>query len=176
MGCGNRQERCVYVGLARSVPTAWNERLLKQLSGAGEIGHDLLERAPAAARVTTDEAVRDAVERLAGPAVLDACRHVHVNDSATSGPWHQDDYCGQPWPPGERYVIVCYFPQDTTPEMGPTAVRLPNGTQQVAAGTAGTFVAMRHDVRHRATANVTGRERVMLKFLYRGSDDKAGDR
>lgn len=143
--------------------------LLTQLDDTvGDVGHELFRWAPVAAIIAGDRFIGEAVERLIGPARLDECRHVHTNDSPEPGDWHVDDYCGEPWPDDARHVIVCYFPQDTPANMGPTAVRA-NGAQYVAAGRAGTFVAMRHDVEHRATGNRSGQQRVMIKYLYRST-------
>jgi len=117
--------------------------------------------------VLTDPEVWRHVRGMLGPDVEpDPCRHVHTNPSPILGDWHVDDYCGQPWPEGWQFAILCYFPQDTPVELGPTVARI-NGQEVIADGPAGTCLLMRHDVEHRSTGNTTGGERFMLKYLFR---------
>lgn len=149
---------------ASSLPRASHEEILAELQKLGEdTPHELVPTWP-----LCDPAVRQAVTGMLGPgAVADGCRHVHANSSVEAGPWHVDDYCGQPWPPG-RWAILCYFPQDTPVELGPTAARV-DGRVVLAGGPAGSCLLMAQDVEHRATANTTGRARFMLKYLFRGA-------
>lgn len=127
--------------------------------------HEAVPREP-----LEDPAVRVAVRNMLGPfACPDGCAHIHANLSTEPGPWHVDDYCGSEWPAGKRFAILCYFPQDTTVEMGPTAIRS-GGIEITGAGPAGTCLLMRQDVEHRAEANTSGMARIMLKYLF--VDDK----
>jgi hypothetical protein len=117
-----------------------------------------------------DKVTGRAVSDLLGPnAEPDPCRHVHTNQSPYPGEWHRDDYCGQPWPAGYQFAILCYFPQATPAELGPTAIRV-DGQEIVGAGPAGTCLVMRHDVEHRSTGNLLGGERFMLKYLFRAEE------
>ena len=106
--------------------------------------------------------MRRTVTDLIGPHRLDPCQHLHLNDSPEPGGWHTDDYCGQPWP--GPAAIVCYFPQATPPEMGPTVARV-DDTELRPPPLPGGFLVMRHDVAHRSTPNVTGRPRFMVKLV-----------
>ncbi|CAF5139872.1 unnamed protein product, partial [Rotaria sp. Silwood1] len=53
-------------------------------------------------------------------------RHAHVTRPRTAGQtWHKDSYFGYRKPLRHhqlRYTMVMYYPQDTTIEMGPTAI------------------------------------------------------
>lgn len=123
--------------------------------------------------ILNDPVVLEAVKVLLGPnAEADVCRHVHENDSPEDGPWHQDDYDGDPWPEGD-WAILFYFPQNTPAEMGGTGI-LADGQEVKGAGPAGTCLLARGDVMHRARANTTGRQRYMLKYLFRARK-KAGE-
>ncbi|MGE3279936.1 MAG: hypothetical protein AB7H90_00990 [Alphaproteobacteria bacterium] len=149
------------------VPESINRRIVADLAllRAGPC-HELLQKVPAAAAVLNDPIVKQAVAVALGEgAAADLCRHVHESGD-DDGPWHQDDYCGQPWPLSPRRVILCYFPQDTPEAMGPTEVRSLRGDEILVTGPAGTCLLMRHDLWHRATANRTLRRRFMLKFLF----------
>lgn len=124
--------------------------------------------------ILKDSMVLEAVKALLGPnAEPDVCRHVHENAHPEDGPWHQDDYDGDPWPEGVDWAILFYFPQDTLPEMGGTGI-LVDGQEVIGAGPAGTCLLARGDVMHRARANTTGRQRYMLKYLFRARK-KAGE-
>ena len=117
-----------------------------------------------------DDAVWREVHALLGPnATPDPCRHIHTNSHPEDGPWHQDNYDEGPWPVGVEFAIMFYFPQDTPPEMGGTAVMI-DGQEIIGAGPAGTCLLARGgDVVHRARANTTGQQRYMLKYLFRAA-------
>lgn len=149
-----------------SLPVEVHEQTLDRLRDAESWPH---ERVPA--NILSDPVVLEAVKALLGPnAGPDVCRHVHENPLPEDGPWHQDDYDGDPWPEGD-WAILFYFPQDTPPEMGGTGILI-DGQEVIGAGPAGTCLLARGDVLHRARANTTGRQRFMLKYLFRA---KAGE-
>ncbi len=128
-----------------------------------EIGHDLLDRAPLARMIQRDKVVKRAVTNILNTRQWkwDDCCHIHHNNRSTPGNWHCDDYDGLSFEDYRRFAIVCYSPQDTTMEMGPTSTRGGDCTE----GPAGTFIVFRPDIEHRAMANISGKRRVMLKFL-----------
>jgi ectoine hydroxylase-related dioxygenase (phytanoyl-CoA dioxygenase family) len=126
--------------------------------------------------------VRGALVSVLGPEMaMHAHRHCHRLSPGSGGQrWHQDDVNHrhhQIW-----RVLAMYYPQDVTPEMGPTLI-LP-GTQYRNAPTArmasygaftsqvpltvraGTVAVTHYDIWHRATPNRSGRPRQMLKFLF----------
>ena len=117
--------------------------------------------------ILRDPLVQRRVFDMLGPnAVPDKCRHIHLNNHPEDGPWHRDNYDEGEWPDGE-WAVMFYFPQDTPPEMGPTAF-LVNGQEILAAGPAGTCLLVRGaDAEHKATANTTGKQRYGLKYLFR---------
>jgi hypothetical protein len=148
----------------------------------GNPGNAILERVPALAQVYDDAAVKGALVSLLGPEmVMHPHRHCHTIPPHAGGQrWHQDDVNHRHHQ--IRRVLGMYYPQDVTPEMGPTLI-LP-GTQYRNAPTSrmasyGTFVGQRaltvkagtvaithYDLWHRATPNRTDRPRHMLKFLF----------
>lgn len=116
--------------------------------------------------IVYDREVRKAVDALLGPDwKLDACRHIHTNSHPEDGEWHQDNYDEGPWPEG-NWAMLFYFPQETPLEMGGTSI-LVDGQEVIGAGPAGTCLLARGDVVHRARANTTGKQRYMLKYLFR---------
>lgn len=155
-----------------SLPLSVHEQTLHYLifssSDRESWAHEIVPTA-----ILNDPVVLKAVKALLGPnAEADVCRHVHENASPEDGPWHQDDYDGNPWPEGD-WAILFYFPQDTAVEMGGTGI-LVDGQEIIGAGPAGTCLLARGDVMHRARANTTGRQRYMLKYLFRAMKE-AGD-
>lgn len=170
--------------LHMQAPAAFYTALLTHLDAVwqqqGDPGHALIPLVPEAAAILTDPVIDGALRSVLGTDYLvDPCRHIHLNNHPEHGPWHQDDYCGTVLPP-ERYpwrAMLCIMPQDTPPERGPTgcmpgsqwspeAILAPDVPEVLVSGPAGTCALLRFDLWHRATANVTGEERVMLKFLF----------
>jgi hypothetical protein len=152
-----------YAAFRSSLPRAVHDSILADVSQLGDdaphgaVNHEILN----------DPVVWHNVYVMLGlNARSDACRHIHTNPAAEPGQWHVDDYCGRPWPAGARFAILCYFPQDTPPDLGPTAIRV-DGREILGGGPAGSCLLMRHTVEHRSTANVAGRPRYMLKYLFR---------
>ncbi|CAF1311549.1 unnamed protein product [Rotaria sp. Silwood1] len=122
-------------------------------------------------------------------------RHVHVTRPGTADQtWHKDSYFGYRKPLRHhqlRYVMAMYYPQDTTIEMGPTAI-IPRSQYDVMhpkmsshsetlenpnvssddhdihlVCTAGTVVLIHYDIVHRGTANRTNcSHRYMFKFQF----------
>lgn len=161
-----------YVLFQSSLPVDDHDETLDRLRAGASPESWPHEIVPAA--ILNDPVVLKAVKALLGPnATPDVCRHVHENAHPEDGPWHQDDYDGDPWPEDADWAILFYFPQDTLPEMGGTGI-LVDGQEVIGAGPAGTCLLARGDVLHRARANTTGRQRFMLKYLFRAKKE-AGD-
>jgi hypothetical protein len=73
--------------------------------------------------------------------------------------------------------MIMYFPQDTPKELGPTEIMPGTHVDDdqtfaddergiLASGPAGTFALIHYDIWHRATPNMLGRQRYMLKFQF----------
>ena len=137
--------------------------------------------------------------RLLGPGYrLHAhCRGHLRQRSAKTSMWHVDAYKGLPWCSGRHHephwLMIMYYPQDTTHEMGPTQLlpgsqyyrgdsdrahysrgHIPDFGEQQAGwattvhtvvGAAGTIVVMHYDLWHRALASASDAPRLMLKFV-----------
>lgn len=145
-----------------SLPPSVHEEMFRLASMLGE--NTPHEEVPTA--ILADPKVITAAGALLGhTAKPDICKHIHENNQAKDGDWHQDDYDGNPWPEGD-WAILFYFPQDTPLEMGGTSISV-NGQEIIAEGPAGTCLLARGDVTHRARANTTGRNRIMMKYLFR---------
>lgn len=76
-----------------------------------------------------------------------------------------------------RWAMAFYYPQDVTQEIGPTAVTpgsqyytraesLNSIEEKMLCGPAGTVTIVHYDIWHRATENLTDRNRFMMKFLF----------
>ena len=151
----------------------------------GNPGNNILPRVPELAEVFSAPAVREALTGLLGPDyILNPHRHCHLNPPGRPGQsWHKDCYVYDHnlRHPRFRWVLAFYYPQETTPDMGPTGVL--RGTQWYRTisdpdpdktteselplvGAAGSVAIVHFDAWHRATANVSDRKRYMLKFQF----------
>lgn len=155
-------EKPDYFLFQSSLPSSVHEETLRLAMQLGENASH--EEVPT--DILTDPMVINAARALLGhTAKPDICRHIHENNQAKDGDWHQDDYDGSPWPEG-NWAILFYFPQDTPFEMGGTSIFL-NYREIIAKGPAGLCLLTRGDVTHRARANTTGRNRIMMKYLFK---------
>lgn len=148
----------------------------------GNPGNNVLPRIRGLYKVFEHPVITGALTSVLGSDyMLHTHRAVHYNANAKSGRWHKDSYWGykkmrnhHPW-----WAMIMYFPQDTPIELGPTAV-MP-GThnydsrvfqsddmedERLASGKAGTFALIHYDIWHRATSNLKGMPRFMLKFEF----------
>ena len=106
--------------------------------------------------------VLDGLRVALGPGwVWTDCVHVHVNDQPVFGDWHVDDFDGEPWPDEGEWRIVFFYPHDVDVFSGPVQVE---GCAPLT-GPAGTWVVVPNLVVHRATPNLSGVVRFMLKFV-----------
>ncbi|MDM5200952.1 HEAT repeat domain-containing protein [Fictibacillus enclensis] len=159
-----------------------NTQLRTVYEEEGNPGNNLLPRIPELQKVFDHPIITGALTSVLGSDyMLHAHRHGHYNASPEAGGWHKDSYWGyqrmrnhHPW-----WAMIMYFPQDTPVELGPTGI-MP-GTQNyetrifqdddieeeaLASGKAGTFALIHYDIWHRATANMLGEPRFMLKFEF----------
>jgi Phytanoyl-CoA dioxygenase (PhyH) len=165
------------------LPPGFNEAVVAELEKLTENpGDAILDRVPRLHQVYDHPKVRGALISLLGEDVrMNGHRHCHVNPSGTrSQSWHQDGTNQRHHQ--LRTVLAMYYPQDVTPDMGPT-VLLP-GThfrnaptdrmatyanfreQVVLTVKAGTVAITHYDIWHAASANRSDRTRYMLKFLF----------
>jgi hypothetical protein len=148
-------------------------------------GNNILPRLPQIQRVYDHPAVQGALASILGPDYLmNPHRHCHLNPPGSKGQnWHKDNYVfdeilRQPRP---RWVFAFYYPQEVTPDMGPTGIlpgrqyhhhissdnpALTAETELPLCGPAGTVAIVHYDAWHRATPNQSERKRYMLKFLF----------
>lgn len=172
--------------LRTDFPEEFHLKLSEQLKDVydkeGNPGNNLLPRIRELQQVFDHPIITGALTSVLGPHyMMHAHRHGHYNAAPKPGGWHKDSYWGykrmrnhHPW-----WAMIMYFPQDTPVELGPTG--LFPGTQNyearaflnddmaeevLASGKAGTFALIHYDIWHRATANIAGKERFMLKFEF----------
>ncbi|MCX5662824.1 MAG: phytanoyl-CoA dioxygenase family protein [Planctomycetota bacterium] len=146
-------------------------------------GNGILDAVPELKQIYDNPRVLGPLMSVLGKDVeMDGHRHLHTVKPHTprSQTWHQDGTNvrhHQTW-----CCLAMYYPQDVTPEMGPTAV-LP-GTHLRNAPTdtmsnygnikgtefltvrAGTVAITHYDLWHAATLSRSDRPRYMLKFLF----------
>jgi HEAT repeat protein len=147
----------------------------------GNPGNNILPRVPELRQVFDHPRVRGAFTSILGPSyIMHAHRHPHINRPGSPGQnWHKDSYWGYKKVRHHRprWAMAFYYPQDVTPENGPSEV-LP-GTQystikpsneaelaRQVCGEAGTLAIIHFDLWHRGGANRTDRNRYMMKFQF----------
>ncbi|HIM12016.1 TPA: phytanoyl-CoA dioxygenase [Candidatus Poribacteria bacterium] len=174
-----------YVIIKPDIPTSLHETISQKLDEViakeGNPGNNLLPRVPEIQEVFDHPVVRGAFTSVTGPNyIMHPHRHPHRNGpSSKGGGWHKDSYWGYGKVRNHRcwWAMAFYFPQDTPIEMGPTAV-MPstqyylsrnNDASEIrfpACGEAGTMIIIHYDMWHQATANLTDKNRFMLKFEF----------
>lgn len=186
-----------YVQVNAGLPATFHRDLYRKIENVleeeGNPGNNILPRIPEIRRIFDQPAVRGALASLLGPGYLmHPHRYCHLNKPGSSGQqWHKDDYifdhnvrharC--------RWVMAFYYPQDVSEDMGPTGI-LPgmqhhnrisdcdaSRTTESAlglCGPAGTVSIVNFDSWHRATQNVSEKNRYMLKFQFTRSREPAG--
>lgn len=149
-------------------------------------GDGILDAVPELHDVYNHPAVRGALISVLGQNYrMNSHRHCHMNRPGTrSQDWHQDSTNVRHHQ--VRTVLGMYYPQDVTPDMGPTVV-LPgthfrnaptdrmasyaNFREQVVFNVPAGAVAITHyDIWHAASANTSQKMRFMLKFLFDRTD------
>lgn len=175
-----------YLTLKTRLPAEFHQEIYRRteevFAKEGNPGNNILPRIPELHQVFADPVLSGGLASLLGPSYLmHSHRHCHINPAGSKGGgWHKDSYWGfhKVRSHRTRWVMIFYYPQDTTLDNGPTAV-MP-GTQcyeQRAAseadevhlsvcGEAGTATLVHFDLWHRATANQTANNRYMMKFQF----------
>ena len=172
-------------------PAGFNEAIYDELQQLKENpGDGILDRVPKLYQVYDHPKVRGSLISLLGEDVrMNSHRHCHVNPPGTrSQSWHQDGTNQRHHQ--LRTVLAMYYPQDVTPDLGPTVIMpgthfrnaptdrmatYANFREQVALTVkAGTVAITHYDIWHAASENRGSRTRYMLKFLFsRDSEPKA---
>ena len=174
-----------YVMIKPNVPTSLHKTIYQKLDEVvakeGNPGNNLLPRVPEIQEVFDNPVVHGAFTSVVGPNyIMHPHRHPHHNGPGSKrGGWHKDSYWGYGKVRNHRcwWAMAFYFPQDTPIEMGPTAI-MPgthyylsrnNDVSEVkfpACGEAGTMIIIHYDMWHQVTANLTEKNRFMLKFEF----------
>ena len=107
-----------------------HRQIYKQLeevfADEGNPGNNLLPRIPQIKQVFDHPAVAGALTSLLGPGyIMNPHRHCHLNPPGGKGQsWHKDCYVfdHNTRHPRFHWILALYYPQDTTADMGPTAI------------------------------------------------------
>ena len=169
------------------------DKLIHVLDEEGNPGNNILPRIPEISKIFSDDSVRGALTSILGEDyTMHPHRYCHLNRPGSKGQnWHKDDYIFDQNVRHHRFrwVIVFYYPQEVTSDMGPTGIlpgrhnfntisssdpRQSIEDEYKLCGPAGTVAIVNFDVWHRATANISDKDRLMLKFQFlRMSEPKA---
>ena len=167
--------------LPRSLHEGIHSRLQDLVPRHGSLGNNLLPLIPEIQQVFDDPAVHGALTSILGrDYVMHTHRYCHTNRPGTKGQdMHKDSYEGDEQVRHHRcrWAMAFYYPQDTTVDMGPTAIlpasqyydtgeRAHRKPELPLCGEAGTVAIVHYDLWHRAMPNTSDRDRYMLKFLF----------
>jgi hypothetical protein len=175
-----------YLVLKTTLPAEFHQQIYQRteevFAKEGNPGNNLLPRIPQIKQVFDDPVVIGALTSVLGQAYLmHSHRHPHINPAGgQGGGWHKDSYWGYRKVRHHRcrWAMIFYYPQDVTQENGPTGVmpgthcyekRAANEADEVhlsVTGPAGTAVLVHFDIWHRATPNLSARNRYMMKFQF----------
>ena len=173
-----------------NVPDVHDEicRQTRRVFEGGNPQDKILREVPALERIFDHPRTRGALASILGPDyVMFSHRHCHLSPAGfAGGNNHQDGterkLAGwhRPWRRHfrARTVMAIYYPHDVNADNGPTAV-IP-GSQYLGAlsqgdesreltlnGEAGSIAIVHFDIWHRATANISNCDRIMMKFLFK---------
>ncbi len=176
-----------YLVLHTDLPPAFHNSVYDEIAAllAGRPdnpGDAILDLVPALHQVWSHPRVHGALISLLGADYsMNTHRHCHVSPPGMrSQSWHQDGVNQRH--AQLRTILAFYYPQDVTPDLGPTVV-LP-GThfrnaasdqmatyanlrdQVLLTGPAGTVVLAHYDIWHAGTRNEGARTRYGCKFLF----------
>ena len=174
-----------YLVLDSELPDDFHSQMFDRLKevdeSIGHFGNNLLPLIPELQRLLDEPRITGALKSVLGEKYsFHAHRALHKNPPGSEEQeWHKDSYWGytrrvrnhRPW-----WVMLMYFPQDTSVRKGPTGVLegsqhlvqlLPKRCKQIGAdGKKGYFVLIHYDVWHRKMKNKTQADRYMLKFQF----------
>lgn len=158
-----------------------NARLAEVMEKEGNWGNNILPRVPEVNEVFRHPAVRGALTSVVGPDyIMHPHRHCHYTFPGRKvQSWHKDSYWGYQKVRNHHnwWAMIFYYPQTVDTEMGPSGIL--EGTQFYAKrpgdesereifveGAAGTFALIHYDLWHRGGANLSQRNRAMMKFQF----------
>ncbi|MDA0709876.1 MAG: HEAT repeat domain-containing protein [bacterium] len=178
-----------YLAVRADFPDPFHREVYQKIEAVfeaeGNLGNNILPRIPQIGQVYEHPLVKGALTSLLGPGyIMNPHRHCHLNPPGRAGQrWHKDCYVYDHnlRHPRFYWVLGFYYPQETTEDMGPTGI-LPGkhmlkeisdadparATERALklCGPAGTVAFVHFDVWHRATENVSDKNRYMLKFQF----------
>ena len=179
-----------YIKIQTDFPASFHDTIFRQVEdmfeNQGNLGNNLLPLIPEIQQVFSHPAVHGALTSSLGENyVMHSHRYCHFNSPGSAGQnFHKDSYEGDEQVRRHRcrWMMGFYYPQDTTEDMGPTAVlpatqyyETPESahTQPELAlcGEAGTVTLVHYDLWHRAMPNQSDKKRHMLKFLFTRLDE-----
>lgn len=175
-----------YVKLKTELPASFHQAVYERTQAVfekeGNPGNNILPRVPQIQRVFDDPVVRGALTSVLGPDyTMHSHRHPHISPAGgQGGGWHKDSYWGyhKVRYHRTRWAMIFYYPQDVTPENGPTGVipgthyydssvmRDDESRHQMVCGPAGTCTLVHFDLWHRAYPNHSDANRYMMKFQF----------
>ena len=179
-----------YIKIQTDFPADFHKTIFQQVEdmfeNQGNLGNNLLPLIPEIQQVFSHPAVHGALTSALGENyVMHSHRYCHFNQPGSTGQnFHKDSYEGDEQIRRHRcrWMMGFYYPQDTTQDMGPTAV-LPatqyyethesaHAQPELAlCGEAGTVTLVHYDLWHRAMPNQSDKKRHMLKFLFTRLDE-----
>ena len=170
-----------YVTVQADYPAAFHASIFRQiktvLETEGNPKGNIMSRVPALQDIVDHPHVVGALTSILGPDYYmeSVGGHCHFNEpgnrSVERGRLHRDGFLFLQH--RTRWMMLKYYPQDVTADMGPTAVVPGVHYNNVApdvdievpmCGPAGTVILVHYDVWHRATPNRSDKNRYMLKF------------
>ncbi len=174
-----------YVTVKADFPRLFHESVRVQaeeiFSTRGNPGNDILPAIPELDDVFSHPAVTGALTSTLGPGyAMHPHRHCHLTPPQQSAQrHHQDSYEADQNVRHHRtrWAMAFYYPQDVNVKMGPTSVlpasqyytsrsQAERKDEELLCGEAGTVTIVHYDLWHRATTNLSHRNRFMMKFLF----------
>ncbi|WP_201005744.1 HEAT repeat domain-containing protein [Paenibacillus glycanilyticus] len=172
-----------YLVLQNDLPEELHRSVMNQidfvLQNEGNPGNNILPRVPDIQKFFETPVTKGALTSVLGPDYyMHPHRHMHFNQPGNGKPgggeWHKDGFWSsmrshRPW-----WVMMFYYTQDITEEMGPTAImpgsqyneKFPNQSTLLPTGKAGTIALVHFDLWHKASLNTSHLDRYMLKFQF----------
>ena len=119
-----------YLTVQADYPASFHRDIYQEIETVfetdGNLGNNILPRIPKIGHVFEHPNVKGALTSLLGPGyVMNPHRHCHLNPPGGKGQrWHKDCYVfdHNVRHPRFYWVFGFYYPQDTTPDMGPTGL------------------------------------------------------